>query len=73
MRCMLGKIDPIASILVAICQHADGGEVEDGDDKLEDVWREGTPLGKQLSAVHALFGTSVQPYTPGAAIEQVFF
>ena len=62
-----------ASSPIAIGQHADGGGVEEGNDKLEDVWREGIPLGKQLSAVHDLFGTSVQPSTPGAAIEQVFF
>ena len=63
----------VASIPIAIAHHVDGGAVEEGDVKLEDVWREGTPLGKQLSALHALFGTSVQPYTPGAAIEQVLF
>ena len=61
------------SVPITIGHHADGGAVDEADDKLEDVWREGTPLGKQLSAVHALFGTSVQPYTPGAAIEQIYF
>lgn len=67
------SLEPIRISFDGLLGCVDGSGVEQEGVKLEDVWWEDSTLGKRLSAVHTLFGNSVQPYTPGAAIEQIFF